>query len=87
VSQVHIQVNDKAKLVSIWLTNAQQTREVEDELKSLYAEYKAKKYKVAVFKSGNDPDLFGLTRILLKDNKYKLFKDDTGDEDVPNKAV
>jgi hypothetical protein len=42
---------------------------------------------VAVFKSGNDPDLFGLTRILLKDNKYKLFKDDTGDEDVPNKAV
>jgi hypothetical protein len=84
---MQIQVNDTAKLVSVWLTNAEQTPEVEKGLKSMYAEYKAKKYKVAVFRSGNDDDLSGLTGALLKDNKFKLFKDDTGDGDVPIKVV
>ncbi|MGN1318213.1 MAG: hypothetical protein ACI4VF_04300 [Lachnospirales bacterium] len=80
-----IQVDNKLKLVSIWLTRKECTDEkLRRKLKPLYAEYKEKKYKVAVFESGDDNDLLGLTEALLKDNKYKLFKDN---KELPTEAV
>lgn len=83
-----IQVNNTVKLVSIWLTGEEGTdKALRNELKSLYAEYKAKKFKVAVFESGNN-DLYDLTEALIKDNKYKLYKyDKEADKESDNKAV
>lgn len=73
---MQLQVDDKMKLVSIWLTRTEANdSDLRERLKPLYSEYKAKKYKVAVFESGDEEDLFGLTEALLKDNKYKLYKD------------
>jgi hypothetical protein len=75
---MQIQVDDTIKLVSIWLTgNESKDASLRDELKPLYKKYGDKKYKVAVFESGNNKDLCGLTAALLKYNKYKLYKDNT----------
>lgn len=73
---MQIQIDDNIKLVSIWLTkNEGLDKDIRNSLKPLYADYKTKKYKVAVFESSEDKDLYGLTEALLKDNKYKLYKD------------
>lgn len=80
---MQLQINDKMKLVSIWLTRSEsKDNNLKESLKPLYAEYKAKKYKVAVFQSGDEEDLYGLTEALLKDNKYKLYKDSKFNEAV-----
>ena len=51
---MEIEVKDKEKRVNIWLTRAEsQDQALLDSLKPLYKEYKAKKYLVAVFHSGN----------------------------------
>ena len=68
---MEIDVRDDMKLVMIWLTHA----EVEDtvlreHLKTLYAEYKAKKYMVAQFHSGTE-DLYEATRDLLLYNRRR----------------
>ena len=68
---MEIDVRDDIKLVMIWLTRA----EVEDtvlreRLKTLYAEYKAKKYMVAQFHSGTE-DLYEGTRDLLLYNRRR----------------
>lgn len=68
---MEIDVRDDMKLVMIWLTRA----EVEDtvlreRLKTLYAEYKAKKYMVAQFHSGTE-DLYEGTRDLLLYNRRR----------------
>ena len=68
---MEIDVRDVMKLVMIWLTRA----EVEDtvlreRLKTLYAEYKAKKYMVAQFHSGTE-DLYEGTRDLLLYNRRR----------------
>ena len=82
---MQIQIDDNIKLVSIWLTkNEGLDKDIRNSLKTLYADYKTKKYKVAVFESGEDKDLYGLTEALLKDNKYKLYKDTN---ELPEKAA
>jgi hypothetical protein len=59
-------VHDDMKLVEIWLTKAESEDEtVNRELAPLYAEYKKKKYRVAVFCSGKG-DMLELTKDLLK---------------------
>lgn len=68
---MEIDARDDMKLVMIWLTRA----EVEDtvlreRLKTLYAEYKAKKYMVAQFHSGTE-DLYEGTRDLLLYNRRR----------------
>ena len=51
---MEIEVKDEEKRVNIWLTRAEsQDQALLDSLKPLYKEYKAKKYLVAVFHSGN----------------------------------
>lgn len=60
------------KLVTVWLTRAEQedtaTRE---QLKALYADYKAKKYMVAQFHSGTE-ELYRNTRDLLLFNRKRI---------------
>lgn len=61
-------VHDDMKLVEIWLTKAESEDEaVNRELEPLYAEYKKKKYRVVVFRSGKG-DMLELTKDLLKHN-------------------
>ena len=69
VFHLEIQVNDSSKIVEIWLSNAEKcSTAAQDSLKPIYAAYKSKKYKVAVFQSGSG-DLLGNTRDLLLHNR------------------
>ena len=60
-----INVRDDIKVVEVWLTQEEkQDAVLRDQLKPLYQEYKAKKYRVAVFESGSR-DLWEETSALL----------------------
>ena len=68
MSCIELNIHDEQKYVSVWLTKAESTDSaLRESLKSLYSEYKQKKYRVVVFESGRD-DLPTLTRDLLKHN-------------------
>ena len=68
---MEMNIHDDTQIVEIWLTNAEKTDPVlQDELKGIYAEYKAKKYMVAVFQSGQG-DLYENTRDLLLFNRRR----------------
>ena len=69
---MEINVRDDMKLVTIWLTRAEQEDTViREQLKALYADYKAKKYMVAQFHSGTE-DLYRNTRDLLLFNRKRI---------------
>jgi len=62
-------VRDSEKIVEIWLTAAEKKdQQVQQLLQPVYANYKAQKYKVAVFCSGQK-DLFDSTAGLLLHNR------------------
>ena len=66
MSYIELNIHDKQKYVSIWLTKAECCdAELRENLKPLYDKYKKKKYRVVVFESGRG-DLGLLTRDLLK---------------------
>lgn len=68
---MEMNIHDDTQIVEIWLTNAEKTDPVlQNELKGIYAEYKAKKYMVAVFQSGQG-DLYENTRDLLLFNRRR----------------
>ena len=68
MSCIELNIHDEQKYVSVWLTKAESTDSaLRESLKSLYSEYKQKKYRVVVFESGRG-DLPTLTRDLLKHN-------------------
>ena len=68
---LEINVRDDRKIVEIWLTNEeQQDQGFRESLKPLYQEYKAKKYMIAEFLSGN-LDLTEETAALLRYNKRR----------------
>ena len=68
---MEIDVRDDMKLVMIWLTRTEvEETELRERLKTLYAEYKAKKYMVAQFHSGTE-DLYEGTRDLLLYNRRR----------------
>ncbi len=67
---MEINTNDDMRIVSVWLTNAEKGRSsVRKELEQICAENKARKYKTAVFLSG-DRDLVDCTQSLLHHNRY-----------------
>ena len=69
---MEVDVHADQRLVCIWLTHADEKNlAVQRRLPTLYRQYQAKKYKVAVFHTGND-DLLDLTRSLLLDNRNRL---------------
>lgn len=66
---MELNVHDDTKIVEVWLNNAEKNDPgIQTSLKKLYAEYKAKKYLVAVFQSGK-AELYQSTRDLLTYNK------------------
>jgi hypothetical protein len=72
MKNLEINVRDEQKLVEVWLTNAEKNDPaVRERLKPLYAEYKQKKYMVAVFESGGR-DLYQSTLGLLAYNKKRI---------------
>ena len=66
---MEVNFNHTDRIAEVWLTNAeQQNPQTQIALKSLAKEYKAKRYTVAVFRSGKG-DLEGATAGLLLHNK------------------
>lgn len=62
---MQIYTDDQFKLVEIWLSKKERDdAELQEKLKPLYQDCKSKKYRVAVFESG-DGDLLDNTRTLL----------------------
>ena len=69
---MEINIHDDKKMVEVWLTRAEKKDEaLQQELKPLYAQYKKKKYMVAVFESG-EQDLYQNTLALLSYNKRRI---------------
>lgn len=65
-------VNDQSRMVELWLTKAEvEDPELRERLKPLYQKYRARKYLVAVFLSGEE-DLYELTRDLLRRSRKKM---------------
>ena len=69
MSDIELHVHDSERIVEIWLTSAEKKdKQVQEMLQPVYANYKAQKYKVAVFCSGQR-DLFDSTAGLLLHNR------------------
>ncbi len=69
---MELEVRDREKRVNIWLTHAEsQDAGFMESLKPIYRDYKAKKYLVAVFHSGNG-NMKESIRDLLIYNKTRI---------------
>ena len=69
---LEINVRDNSKIVEVWLTREEkQDADLRERLKPLYQEYKARKFLVAVFESG-EQDLEELTGCLLGYNRKRV---------------
>ncbi|WP_317854569.1 hypothetical protein [Chakrabartyella piscis] len=72
VTLTKINIQNEKKVVAIWLTGEEKnSMETQESLLPLYAEYKEKKYLVAVFQSGNG-NLWDLTSDLLCYNRKRI---------------
>ena len=68
---VEIRIKDSDKIVEIWLTNSEKSNlAIHSSLKLIYAAYRTKKYKIAVFQSG-EGNLFENTDGLLLHNRMR----------------
>ena len=68
---LEIQIMEKDKLVEVWLAKDEKANlTVQGYLQKLYAHFRAKKYTVAVYVSG-DGDLFQDTLALLRYNRRR----------------
>jgi len=68
---MEINTNDDTRVISVWLTNAEKRKlSVRQEIERIAAQNKARKYKTAVFMSG-DRNLTDLTQSLLLHNRRK----------------
>lgn len=80
-------IRDDRKLVDIWLTNREKNDpKIREWLKGVYAEYKKKKYLVAVFESG-EGDLYTSTLDLLAYNKRRIAQLDVQREKKQRQAA
>ena len=68
---MEINIRDSSKIVEVWLTKEEkQDKYLRERLKPLYQEFKAKKFLVAVFESG-EQNLEELTGSLLGYNRKR----------------
>ena len=68
---MHINIREDSRTVGLWLTRAERDDPgLRESLKPLYQQYKAQKYLVAVFLSGEE-ELYPLTRDLLLYNRRR----------------
>ena len=85
-NNLEIKVRHDRQLVEVWLSNAEKNDQaVQEQLKPLYAEYKQKKYMVAVYLSG-DRDLYRSTLDLLAYNKKRVAELEMQREKKPRSA-
>jgi len=69
---LEINVRDDMKFVEVWLTRSEsQDEQFKESLRPLYQEYKAKKYKVAVFHSG-ERDVWDAASDLICYNRKRI---------------
>lgn len=69
---MEIHLNQTSKLAEVWLTNSDQNNtKLQEQLKSMYKDYKQQGYLVAVFRSGSQ-DLYRQTADLLCYNRKRL---------------
>ena len=69
---MEINIRDDMKFVEVWLTRSEsQDEQFKEGLKPLYQEYKAKKYKVAVFHSG-ERDVWDAASDLICYNRKRI---------------
>ena len=67
-----VQIYDRKKMVTIWLTHADQAHAgIQEAVRRISREYKSKKYLVGVFLSGQG-DLVEQTSVLLCHNQKAL---------------
>ena len=75
--RLQIDVFDNQKIVAVWLTKVERDDErVREKLRELRSEYKAKKYTVAEYQSG-DGDLHTSIYELLRYNKLRVAERET----------
>ena len=75
--RLQIDVFDNQKIVAVWLTKAERDDErVREKLRELRSEYKAKKYTVAEYQSG-DGDMHTSIYELLRYNKLRVAERET----------
>lgn len=68
---MQMNVNEKSKIVALWLTRAEkEDAALQESLKPIYRQYKEQKYLVAVFLSGEE-ELYPQTRDLLLYNRRR----------------
>lgn len=68
---MQMNVREKSKIVELWLTREEKNDpEFRESLKPIYQQYKAQKYLVAVFLSGEE-NLYEQTRDLLLYNRRR----------------
>ena len=68
---MQMNVNEKSKIVALWLTRAEkEDTALQESLKPIYRQYKEQKYLVAVFLSGEE-ELYPQTRDLLLYNRLR----------------
>lgn len=73
---MEINVRDDKKIVEVWLTNQEKQDEaLKGRLKTLYQQYREKKYIVAVYLSG-DLNLAEETSALLRSNRKRLAEEE-----------
>lgn len=67
-----VQINDREKMVTIWLTHQdQEDADIQETIQKISKEYKSKKYLVGVFLSGQE-DLLEQTSGLLCHNQQSM---------------
>ena len=65
-------VRDDQKIVEIWLTKTEKSNaQLKESLKPMMKQYKANKYTVVIFESG-EQDLLDMTAVLLIYNRKRL---------------
>ena len=68
---MQMNVNEKSKIVALWLTRAEkEDAALQESLKPICRQYKEQKYLVAVFLSGEE-ELYPQTRDLLLYNRLR----------------
>ena len=84
---MEINVRDSDKIVEVWLTREEkQNDNLRERLKPLYQEYKAKKFLVAVFESG-EQNLEELTGRLLGYNRKRVVQLEMEREKQPSMTM
>ncbi len=67
---MHFNVNDESKILSVWITKEESVNnELSIELEEIIAKYKAKKYRICIYKSGTNDFKKDILNLILNNVK------------------